>query len=128
VGLRAAELAAVPEVLEVTMSRDHVRSLIDAAADLGIVPDGEWPDFDDPDLVFGVPASAITTTVDVTPWLDRKRKAMEAHASQIIDMGPFFAMPDDVFAAALGIEFYIRHGVEPGHRDHDVFRPEGSRR
>jgi LmbE family N-acetylglucosaminyl deacetylase len=128
VGLRAAELAAVPEVLEVTMSRDHVRSLIDAAADLGIVPDGEWPDFDDPDLVFGVPASAITTTVDVTPWLDRKRKAMEAHASQIIDMGPFFAMPDDVFAAALGTEFYIRHGVEPGHRDHDVFRPEGSRR
>ena len=45
VGLRAAELTGVPEVLEVTMSLEHVRRLMKLAADLGIVPDGEWPDF-----------------------------------------------------------------------------------
>jgi LmbE family N-acetylglucosaminyl deacetylase len=121
VGLRAAELAGVGQVLEVTMSRDHVRRLIEQAKAAGAEPDEEWPDFDDPGMVFGVPESEITTFVDVTPWLDRKRKAMEAHASQIGDMAMFFAMPDEGFAAALGTEFYIRHGVEPGHRDDDVF-------
>jgi LmbE family N-acetylglucosaminyl deacetylase len=121
VGLRAAELSGVPQVLEVTMNRDHVRRLVQAAMAMGIEPEGDWPDFDDPGLVFGMPESVITTTVDVTPWLDRKRKAMEAHATQIGDMGFFFAMDDDAFAQALGTEFYIRHGVAPGHRDHDVF-------
>jgi LmbE family N-acetylglucosaminyl deacetylase len=121
VGLRAAELVDVPQLLEVTMSRDHVRQLVQAAMAMGIEPEGDWPDFDDPNLVFGMPESVITTTVDVTPWLDRKRKAMEAHATQIGDMGFFFAMEPDVFSAALGTEFYIRHGAEPGHRDHDVF-------
>ncbi len=123
VGLRAAELAGTPEVLEVTMNRDHVRRMLEAAAGSGVEVSEDWPDFDDPDLRLGMPESVITTTVDVTPWLDRKRAAMVAHATQIGDMGPFLAMPPEVFGMALGTEFYIRHGVEPGHRDDDVFAP-----
>jgi LmbE family N-acetylglucosaminyl deacetylase len=78
-------------------------------------------DFDDPDLVFGMPDEVITTRVDVTPWLDRKRRAAEAHASQVGDTGFFLAMPPEGFAQALGTEFYIRRGVPAGHRDDDVF-------
>jgi LmbE family N-acetylglucosaminyl deacetylase len=121
VGARAAELAGVPEVLEVTISRDHVRSLVQTVIASGEAPPDEMPDFDDPDLIFGMPDDVITTTIDVTPWLDAKRAAMEAHASQIGDMRMFLAMPPEAFAATLGTEFYIRHGAAGGQRDHELF-------
>jgi LmbE family N-acetylglucosaminyl deacetylase len=126
VGARAAELAGTPEVLEVTMSRDHIRGLIEAAVAAGVDIDPDMPDLSDPGITFGMPDDAITTTIDVTPWLDRKRAAMEAHASQIGDMGMFFAMPPEAFAATLGTEFYIRHGVANGHRDHELFSADAS--
>jgi len=128
VGLRAAELAGVPEVFEVTFSRDHVRGLVAAAIASGEAPSEDMPDFDDPDLVFGMPDETITTRVDVTPWLDRKRAAMEAHASQIHDMAMFLAMPPETFAMALGTEFYIRHDTPDGHRDTGIFVSGSARR
>jgi hypothetical protein len=33
---------------------------------------------------------------------------MECHASQVGDMGMFLAMPDDVFAQAMGTEWFIK--------------------
>ncbi|HEY7068801.1 MAG TPA: PIG-L family deacetylase [Acidimicrobiales bacterium] len=121
VGTRAAELAGTPEVLEVTVSREHIRGLIEAAVASGEEVDPNMPDLSDPGITFGMPDEVITTAIDVTAWLDRKRAAMEAHASQIGDMGMFFAMPPEAFAAALGTEFYIRHGAAGGRRDHELF-------
>ncbi|HEX6238412.1 MAG TPA: PIG-L family deacetylase [Acidimicrobiales bacterium] len=120
VGLRAAELAGTPHVLELTMSREHVRGLLDEAAAAGVEIDAA-PDFDDPDLVFGMPDAVITTRVDVRPWIDVKRACMEAHETQVGDTGPFLAMPREAFCQALGTEFYIRRGVPASHRDDDVF-------
>ncbi len=120
VGSRAAELAGTPHVLEATISRDHAKSLIARAVAAGR-PIGDAPDFDDDSIAFGVPDDTITTVVDVGDFLDRKRAAIAAHASQVQDTGPFLAMPPDVFRAAMGTEFYIRRGVPAGHRDHDVF-------
>jgi LmbE family N-acetylglucosaminyl deacetylase len=114
VGSRAAELAGTPHVLEATISRAHVKALIDDAAAAG-------EQIADESLVFGVPDEAITTVVDVGDFLDRKRAAIAAHASQVHDTGPFLAMPPEVFRAALGTEFYIRRGAPADHRDHDVF-------
>jgi LmbE family N-acetylglucosaminyl deacetylase len=114
VGSRAAELAGTPHVLEATVSRAHVKALIDDAAAAG-------EQIADESLVFGVPDEAITTVVDVGDFLDRKRAAIAAHASQVHDTGPFLAMPPEVFRAALGTEFYIRRGAPADHRDHDVF-------
>jgi LmbE family N-acetylglucosaminyl deacetylase len=68
-----------------------------------------------------MPDEAITTVVDVGDFLDRKRAAIAAHASQVHDTGLFLAMPPEAFRAAMGTEFYIRRGVPAGHRDHDVF-------
>jgi LmbE family N-acetylglucosaminyl deacetylase len=124
VGGRAAELAGTPHVLELTFNRDHIRQLIDAARSSGDVPLDDPSldmDFDDPDFVLGMPDAVITTRVDVTPWLGRKRRSAEAHASQVIDTGFFLGMPPEGFAQALGTEFYIRRGVPSSHRDDDVF-------
>jgi LmbE family N-acetylglucosaminyl deacetylase len=120
VGSRAAELAGTPHVLEATISRAHVKALIAEAAAAG-QQIGEPPDAGDEPVVFGVPDEVITTVVDVGDFLDRKRAAIAAHASQVHDTGLFLAMPPEAFRAAMGTEFYIRRGVPAGHRDHDVF-------
>ena len=56
----------------------------------------------------------ITAAVDVTPYLDAKRRAMRAHASQISEQSFFLAMPDEQFRVAFGTEWFIRDGQGPG--------------
>jgi LmbE family N-acetylglucosaminyl deacetylase len=123
VGLRAAELAGTPQVLEATMSRDHIRGLLAAAHEAGVDFGEDAPDLDDPEVLLGMPDAVITTRIDVTPWLDRKRASMEAHATQVGDTGAFLAMEPGVFAAAMGTEFFIRHGVPEDHRDSELLAP-----
>jgi LmbE family N-acetylglucosaminyl deacetylase len=110
VGVRATELAGTRRVLESTMNRDYLRALMvearEAEAELGAV---ESPDVDEMQL--GVPADRITTRLDVTAHVDRKRASMRAHASQISEQSFFLAMPDEAFARSFGIEWYIRRGV-----------------
>jgi LmbE family N-acetylglucosaminyl deacetylase len=120
VGSRAAVLAGTPHVLEATISRAHVKALIADAVAAG-QHIGDAPDLEDESVIFGVPDDAITTVVDVGDFLDRKRAAIAAHASQVHDTGLFLSMPPEVFRAAMGTEFYIRRGAPAGHRDHDVF-------
>jgi LmbE family N-acetylglucosaminyl deacetylase len=119
VGSRAAELAGTPHVLEATMSREHVKGLVDQARSAGAGGE-DLPDLDD-GSVFGTPDELITTVIDVTGFLDAKRAAIEAHASQVQDTGMFLAMPPEAFRAAMGREFFVRRGVRAGHRDDDIF-------
>ena len=121
VGGRAAELAGIRHVLEATISREHIRALVAEAVASGVATSDDMPDLDDESVIFGVPEERITTVVDVSDFLDRKRAAIEAHASQVKDTGPFLAMPPEAFRAALGREFFIRHGVAAAHDDDDVF-------
>jgi LmbE family N-acetylglucosaminyl deacetylase len=125
VGLKAAELAGTPHVLELTVNRDHVRRLLAEAVAAGMRTEN-MPDLEDPGVVFGMPEEVITTTVDVRPWIDKKRASMAAHASQGADTAPLLAMPVDTFREGLGWEFYIRRGVPSTHRDHDIFAGVGS--
>ena len=48
--------------------------------------------------------------VDVAAWIDTKRAAMAAHASQIGDTSFFLAIPRDSFAALWGTEYYLAPG------------------
>jgi LmbE family N-acetylglucosaminyl deacetylase len=121
VGVRAAELARTPEVLEATVNRDTVRSFIETIVAAGEASPDDLRELDDPDQPFGMPDEVITTRVDVRPWAERKLAAMRAHETQVGDLGPFLAMPFDVFREAMGTEFFIRRGAPPGHRDDDVF-------
>jgi len=110
VGRRAGELASTPRVYAGTVSREHFLSLQDRMSEA--VPDGvETPDPEALDL--GVPDASITTRVDVTGVLDRKRAAMAAHSSQIPGESFFLALPHEAFALAFGLEWFIRLDEHP---------------
>jgi LmbE family N-acetylglucosaminyl deacetylase len=113
VGMRAAELAGTPRVYQNTINRDNVERGRADLARTGV----QLPDFS-PD--FGKPESLITAAVDVTRYLDHKRRAMRAHASQIAEHSFFLAMPDDQFRHAFGTEWFIRDGQGPGITETDL--------
>ena len=107
VGIAAAERAGTPVVYYATMNRDQVGELMDEVRAMDIdwePPEGSTDGMDE----MGEPASRITTAVDVTPWIDRKRRAMEAHPSQISGDSFFLSMPGPVFALVWGKEWFIR--------------------
>ena len=106
VGVRAAELAGTPRVYESTINRDHVAVLLAQA--------GEEVEAAVNVDELGVPASLITTTVDVTTYLDQKRKAMAAHASQISETSYFLNLDADAFRVTWGVEWYVRRGAPEG--------------
>jgi LmbE family N-acetylglucosaminyl deacetylase len=120
VGVRAGELAGTPNVLELTWDRDHMRNLWRAAAEAGMLGE-DLPDIETDTESFGSSADEITTRVDVSGFLDRKRASMEAHASQVQDTGWLLALPPEVFGQVVGQEWYIRRGAPAGHHDDDVF-------
>ena len=58
----------------------------------------------------GVPTVLLSTTVDVRCVLDRKRKAMAVHASQIPESASAMRLPAASFADVYGYEWYVRRG------------------
>ena len=108
VGLRAAELAGVQEVYESTINRDEIERLLEDAAAIGIDLTG-GPEVEP--TVLGVPEAELTTRIDVGEYLDLKRAAMRAHASQISETSFFLALPDEAFGRAFGTEWFIHRGV-----------------
>ena len=119
VGKRAAELAGTAAVFEATHDRDHLMSLWPRLAEADLVesrgPESGGPSFDLSQ--FGTPAAAITTRVDVRPFLAQKRAAMAAHRSQISETSFFLALPDDLFELLWGEEQFVRSGAVPGSTD-----------
>jgi LmbE family N-acetylglucosaminyl deacetylase len=109
VGVRAAELAAVERCYLATVSRERVKAFMAAAPDFG-VDAGEAPDVDVER--FGVEEARITTQIDVSRYVEVKRRAMEAHASQIRPESFPLSLPPEVFALVFGVESYVRHGAE----------------
>jgi LmbE family N-acetylglucosaminyl deacetylase len=118
VGIRAAELAGTARVYESTMNRDYLVELMKTrAAEMGEIPDA--PDPEEMDL--GMPAERITTTVDVSDYVDRKRDAMVAHASQIPADSFFLLLPPEAFRAAFGQEWFIRRGPDRAATEDTLF-------
>jgi LmbE family N-acetylglucosaminyl deacetylase len=134
VGLVAERLVPSVRVLEATMNRDAFVRMIEAARDAGELtqtPGGEVDDFDptgpaDDGNPMGLPEAEITLAVDVRVHLDAKRAAMRRHRSQIEDTSFFLAMPDEAFAEAFGIEWFVEHDMTPPYRTGWIFDPPGS--
>ncbi len=113
IGKRAAELAGTPRRLEVTMNRDAIaRSLAEAVA-AGMEPGWTVEDPMDDGNPIGTLESELHWAVDASEYLEVKRAALRAHASQP-DARQILEMPDAMFQAMFGWEYYI----EPA-------RPEG---
>jgi LmbE family N-acetylglucosaminyl deacetylase len=122
VGVRAAQLAGTPKVYMNTINRDQLQRSFREAVELGVeIPGDINPD--DLDGI-GVSESRITTAVDVRPWLDRKRRAMAAHASQISETSFFLAMAPEMFETGFGTEWFIRCDAPPGLAENDLFDAE----
>jgi LmbE family N-acetylglucosaminyl deacetylase len=108
------------------MNRDEIRRFMiemrDEAASYGIDAAAELGDPDD--LTMGVPAEHITTTVDVSDYVDTKRSALSAHASQVDETSFFLAMPAEHFRTAFGTEWFIRRDAPAGTHEDWLFPPE----
>ena len=118
-GTLAAARAGVPIVYEATVDREYLHfvetHLVEEAVltgDLGLVRSH-----------IGMPTVLVSTTVDVSPVLDRKRVAMAAHASQIQETTSALQLGLEQFAAVYGWEWYVRHGP-PGPIEHLEGQPE----
>jgi LmbE family N-acetylglucosaminyl deacetylase len=109
VGTRFADLAGIDEVYWATMNRDEIARQLAMAADVFA---DDPPDVDTD--TFGMPEGELTHAVDVGPFIERKRAAMRAHASQIRDDSFFLSMPDEIFATAFGTEWFHQPGARPG--------------
>ena len=120
VGLRAAELAGTPRVYQATQNRDELKKMIAAMVEAGGAEQADGRELPDLDTM-GSPAAALTTRVDVRPWIDVKRAAMRAHSSQIAPDSFFLALPDEAFAAAFGTEWFIRVGAAAGLSEEVLF-------
>ncbi|MGH9226816.1 MAG: PIG-L family deacetylase [Acidimicrobiales bacterium] len=119
VGARAAELAGTPRVYMSTVDQDRIRRLFKEAQEAG---EDDLPgDLDIDNFKLGVSGDRITTRVDVSVFLDHKRRAMAAHASQISETSFFLAMPPERFAVSFGLEEYIRLDERPAIEETDLF-------
>lgn len=122
VGVRAAELAGTPVVLEATVDRRpivRVLRVLGPLRRLGVLS-GEWrPDrfahaYTDHD--------ALTHRVDVGRYAGRKRAAMAAHATQTTGGGSwrtlalFLRLPMPLFRLVFGHEWFVERGRPPGGR------------
>ncbi len=110
---QAAELAARrPRLLESTMNRDVMRGFRDAmkAAGMGedelFDPDGPMDDGNP----LGTPQAEISWQVDVSAYVAQRRASLEAHRSQVTDVGMMLSMPPEAFTAFFATEHYIEPG------------------
>ena len=119
VGMRAAQLAGTPRVYMNTINRDYLRRSFAEAIEAGAEMPGDLKPEDLEHL--GVSEDRITTTVDVRPWLARKRAAMAAHASQISETSFFLTMAPELFERGFGQEWFVRCDAPPGLVETDLF-------
>jgi LmbE family N-acetylglucosaminyl deacetylase len=117
VGIRAAELAATPVVLEATVDRGLLQRALRVISRVPGVPADFAPDR----FAKAYTATeALTHRIDVRRFARHKRAAMAAHASQASSDGGdrtlavLLKLPFPLFRWALGHEWYVERGRAPG--------------
>lgn len=116
--LAAAEATGIPDKVYYTaVPRERIAELFEYLRSIDAAPEGPGLPAD-----FGTPQEQITTVVDVTPHVDRKRKALQAHASQGENIF-LLRMPADAQHRVLSHESFIRHfsRVPAGGHEDDLF-------
>ena len=103
VGRRAGELAGVPTRYEATVDREYLHFVDTHLVEIAVLAIHEAPPT-------GVPTVMISTTIDTTPVIKRKRAAMAAHASQIAADSAVMLLDPTTFAGVYGYEWFIRSG------------------
>ncbi|HZA20072.1 MAG TPA: PIG-L family deacetylase [Actinomycetota bacterium] len=116
VGIAAARRAGVRKVYESVVDRDRARRWFEVSSTPEIAELMGELEFPSPEEFesMGVPGELVTTRVDVSRYLDRKRRAMAAHASQISETSFFLALPPPLFDAVWGQEDYVLRDAPMG--------------
>ncbi|WP_219468510.1 PIG-L family deacetylase [Nonomuraea rhizosphaerae] len=113
----ATESTGIPDKLYYTaIPRTAIRHMFDLLRANGVDLDFE------PSDDFGTPDEQVTTVVDVAPFVDRKLKALRAHASQGENIF-MLQMPEEAQQQAFSGEAFIRVSSRvdaPEHED-DMF-------
>ena len=121
VGHRAAEIAGTSHVYEATTNRDQMERLMEMAAALGMdFDDIDSDEISDDGNPMGTPEAELTTAVDVSAFVDHKRRAIECHRSQVTDTTMFLSIPVEAFAAMMSTEWFIKKGAKPGIDEHGL--------
>ena len=54
----------------------------------------------------GTPDHEVTTTLDLSPWVDTKIASLSCHRTQISNDGPSSNLPEQVMRRLMGTEYY----------------------
>ena len=103
---------ATPLLYYVCFPRNVFRRWWQEMTDRGITPPFAVAAVD----ALGTPDEDVTTTLDVSPWVETKLKSLACHRTQIHDDGPFGQLPQDVVHRLMGAEFY-QLAAPPGAMD-----------
>ena len=77
---------------------------------------------DRPTLILGTPDEEITTVVDCSAYVDRKKRAFMAHTSQMAPDSFFLNTPEDLFNTMFGTEcFVVARGATGQVPESDLF-------
>jgi N-acetyl-1-D-myo-inositol-2-amino-2-deoxy-alpha-D-glucopyranoside deacetylase len=115
----AGDTSAFPQHLAENLAPYHTPELLYASVPQGLYPNliarltesGHEPHlWGIPPEQFGVPPEEITITYDVTPFLDRKLKALRSHRTQLDNSHAFTKITCELAIEFLGIEFFRRCG------------------
>ena len=116
VGVRAAQLAGTPVVLEATVDRRALLRGLRVLRALRLAPPGWEPArFEDN----YTPSELITHRVDVRRYTAQKRAAMAAHATQATadsgtrTLSAFLGLPPVVYRRVFGYEWFVERGRCP---------------
>jgi N-acetyl-1-D-myo-inositol-2-amino-2-deoxy-alpha-D-glucopyranoside deacetylase len=106
----AAEPWRVSRFYEIAWIREHWSALMTSMQERGIklpwdIDGDEVPD-DEADA-FGRPDADVTTRIDVSGFLDAKRRSMDCHKTQRQDLGWLLDLPPDLGDAALATESFV---------------------
>jgi len=122
VGIRAAEIADTPRVYEATMNRDEIKRFMVELSDDAESGSVAREELGDPEeLTMGMPAEVITTSVDVSEYVDTKRKALTEHRSQVDEASFFLSMSEEHFRLVFRTEWFIRRGAPAGTDEDWIF-------
>ena len=119
VAMYAAQLAAIPsyrldlgepwDIAKIywgAMSESRMRAGLRALRDRGDTTSFEGMEPDGPLPPFVTPDENLAAVVDAPEHVEKKMKALEAHATQITLDGPFFALSNNVGQSVWATEFY----------------------
>lgn len=104
VTLAAVEASRIPAKLyTVAIAESALTGFVELAEHSGM----DLPDWIAEGLIAGTPDAAVQTVIDCTSVVDRKHRALAAHATQT-DNADLVAMDDELFSAIFGTEMFVR--------------------